>query len=305
MTPKKISFISILTNCFLVAAKMVFGLISHSFALVAEAVHSIIDIASSLITYIGINAASKPADKDHPYGHERSESIAGFVVVFLLFFSGCWVIYKTVPNIIHQVSGAKFNIWSVIVMALAVVINTLMSKYKAKIGKKFSSVSLVADSQNSKADSISSIAVLIALILVKFYPPIDSILAFCVGIFILYQTYFLFQETIDLLLDTANPHLEVKIRRYLNGRDIQFSELKTRKTGGTNFAEITLHLPPELIAASVGPKIEELEKDLVDKIDELKEVNISVKPVEFSEQLVRPKFGKRYKFKKHYEIFGE
>jgi divalent metal cation (Fe/Co/Zn/Cd) transporter len=137
--------------------------------------------------------------------------------------------------------------------------------------------------------------------LVKFYPLADSFFAAMVALYIFYETYHLGRETINLLLDTANPNLEIKLKRYLNGRHLQYSELKTRKTGSTNIAELTLHFPPELIAASVTKQIEAVERDLVEQISDLKEVSIGVKPIEFSEDLIRPKFGKRYRYRKSYK----
>lgn len=304
MNPKNTSLLSVVLNLFLVIGKLLTGLISHSVALIAESLNSIVDVMSSIITFIGISAAAKPADKKHPYGHERYESIAGFTVVILLFLSGCWVLTESIPNIIEHKSSAEFTIVGVAVMATSVVINFSMSRLKLKIGKKFSSVSLVADSKNSHVDFISSVAVLINLFLIKFYPLSDSILAILIALYIFYETYHLGRETIDMLLDTANPNLEKKIKRILNGQDMQYSELRTRKVGSTNMAEITLHFPPELISQSVSPKIEEIEQQLINNIDELKDISISIKPVEFTEKLVRPKFGKRYRYRKTYQEYA-
>jgi len=301
MNPKKISLLSAVLNGLLVAGKLSIGLLSHSVALVAESLNSIVDVASSVITYVGISAAAKPADKGHPYGHERSESVAGFVVVILLFISGCWILSDAIPNIIHHKSEAEFNIIGVIVMAVSVVVNLVMSRLKLKIGKKFSSISLVADSKNSSVDMVSSIAVLINLFLIRYYPLSDSILAVAIALYIFYESYHLGLETINSLLDSANPALEAKIKRILNGRDIQYSELRTRKAGGTNMAEVTIHFPAELIGAAVSPKIEEIERELIGRIEELKDISISIKPIQFTEELIRPKFGHRHRYRKIYK----
>lgn len=300
MNPKRVSLLSALASVFLVVAKLIIGLMSHSVALVAESLHSTVDVASSGITYLGIKAASKPADKEHPYGHERYESVTGFVVVVLLFISVFWVLSHSVPELIERKSHAQFNIWAVVVMIFSLIINIFIASIKKKVGTKFSSIALIADAKSSRADVISSTAVLIAMVIVKFYPLADNILATLVALYIFYEAYHLAREIINSILDTANPKVETKIKRILNGRNLQYSQIKTRKTGNTSVAEITLHFSPELITSAVTPEVESVERHLIESIDELKDIYIHVKPVEFTEELVRPKFGKRYRYRKRY-----
>lgn len=93
MNPKTLSLFSFLINLLLVIGKLTTGIISHSVALIAEAIHSLLDVVSSLIAFLGIRASDRPADKEHPYGHEKYEGVASFIVVVLLFLTGVWILY--------------------------------------------------------------------------------------------------------------------------------------------------------------------------------------------------------------------
>ena len=170
MTPKSVSLISTLINLGLVVLKFLVGLATRSIALMAEALHSGLDVVSSFIAYLGIRTAEKPADKRYPYGYERYEGIASLVVVFLLFITAVWILYEGITALIQKDSVAEFSIWGIVIMAASVVINEIIARLKFKIGNENSSIALVADAEHSRADVISSLAVLIGLVLIKFYP---------------------------------------------------------------------------------------------------------------------------------------
>jgi cation diffusion facilitator family transporter len=301
--PKSLSLISSLVNLILAAVKIAVGFFSHSIALVAEGLHSGLDVFSSLITFFGIKAAEKPADKEHPYGHERYESLAGLIVVVLLFISACWILFEVAKNILSRETIAQFTFLGIILMACSAMINEIMARLKFSIGNKFSSLALVADAEHSRADVYSSLAVLAGLVLVKFYPMADSILAVLVAFYIFYEVYHLSREIIDSLVDTANPELEKKIKKILEKNFQKFSEIKTRKIGPINFAEISLIFDPREKMDEVTFLTKKIEEKLLNEISELKQVSLSAKSHGFSQKIVRPQFGGYFRFRSKFKNF--
>ena len=301
--PKSLSLISSLVNLILAAVKIVVGFFSHSIALIAEGLHSGLDVFSSLITFFGIKAAEKPADKEHPYGHERYESLAGLTVVALLFISACWILFEVAKNILSGETIAQFTFLGIILMACSAIINEVMARLKFSIGNKFSSLALVADAEHSRADVYSSLAVLAGLILVKFYPMADIILAVLVAFYIFYEVRHLSKEMIDSLVDTANPELEEKIKKILEKNFQKFSEIKTRKIGPSNFAEISLIFDPREKMDEVTFSTKKIEEKLLNEISELKQVSLSAKSHGFSQKIVRPQFGRYFRFRGKFKNF--
>jgi cation diffusion facilitator family transporter len=301
--PKSLSIISSLVNLIMAVVKIAVGFFSQSFVLMAEGLHSIVDFASSLITFLGIKAAEKPADKEHPYGHERYESLAGLAVVALLFVSACWILFEVAKNILSGETIAQFTILGIILMACSAIINEIMARLKFSVGNKFSSLALVADAEHSRADVYSSLAVLTGLVLVKFYPMADSILAVLVAFYIFYEVYRLSKEIVDSLVDTANPELEEKIKKILEKNFQKFSEIKTRKIGPSNFAEISLIFDPREKMDEVTFSTKKIEEKLLNEISELKQVSLSAKSHDFSQKIVRPRFGGYFRFRGKFKNF--
>jgi cation diffusion facilitator family transporter len=221
----------------LACLKLLVGFSIKSAALIADGIHSGMDIISSAVTYIGIREAEKPADKEHPYGHYRSETIAGFVVIFLLFISAVWIIYEGIIGIIknepHTISGI-----ALLVVIISIIANEAMARIKFKVGRREDSLALIADAEHSHADSLSSIAVLVGLSLIHWFPQADGITAILVGCYILYETIGLGKEVTDNLLDVSNPQVEEQIKKICLKEEIELLEMKTRKIGAKNFAEL-------------------------------------------------------------------
>ena len=96
MNPQAVSIISTFVNFGLGISKLIFGFLTGSVALIADGVHSGLDVISSFITFLGLKAARKPVDEKHPYGHWKAESLAGFLIALLLAVSGFWILYEAV-----------------------------------------------------------------------------------------------------------------------------------------------------------------------------------------------------------------
>ena len=275
MSAELLSIISTIVNLLLTAAKLFAGIFTGSASLIAEAIHSGLDVVSSFVTFFGIKTAKKPKDKKHPYGHYRAEVIAGAAVTVLLAASAVWIIYEGVSGLLHE-HHVSFSIWGVILMIVSVILNEIAARMKFKIGNVTQSISLIADGEHSRADVISSAGVLIALILVRYISWIDAAVAVLVGAYILYESFELAKEALDSLLDSANPPVEKEIVKILENEKVKARNLTTRRLGAVTVAQITILLSHELKLEEATQIAKKLEKRLIKEVEELHQIAVLI-----------------------------
>ncbi len=303
MNKEKVSILSTIVNLLLTIAKLFFGFLINSTALIADGIHSGIDIISSFGTYLGIKAANKPVDKKHPYGHYRAESLAGLFVTLILAFSALGIIYEAVLKLFEE-KQETFSIGAIIVVIITVIVNELMARLKFHYGQKEESLSLIADAEHSRADVLSSIGVLLPLIFGRKFPFLDSLVAFLIGGYILFESFKLGREITDSLLDVANEEIEERIRKICQKHKIDISEIKTRKIGSANFAEIKIKLPLNLKVEDAQKITETLETRLLNNIPELKQIVISIEGYQAKRTIILPRFGRKIGEMEGFEKIG-
>ena len=290
MNQEKVSLLSTIVNFLLAAAKLGVGILINSVALVADAIHSALDIFSSFITFLGIRVAKKPVDEKHPYGFYRAESLAGFIVTLFLFFSAVWIIWEGLSRFL-KLEAVTFSIWAIGLMVISIILNEVMARLKFHYGRKYESLSLVADAEHSRADVLSSLGVLMGLILVRYYVFADAIVAILVGIYIIWESFKIGREITDSLLDVSNKDIEERIRKICLAHKIEIFGMKTRKIGGANFAELKINIDPKLRVNEVSKITKNLEDRLLRNIPELKYIVISIEPHEMKRETILSEFG--------------
>lgn len=296
MTSITISIIGLLVNLFLAIAKAVLGFFLHSAALLAEALHSGMDTISSIIAFLGIKSARKPEEKKYPYGHYRKEPLAGFVIVIFLAISGVWILYEGISRVVLRGEAATFSYWALVLLALSTILNEITARLKFRQGGKDKNLALIADAEHDRADVVASIGVLIGFFFIKYFPLIDGFLAIIIGIYILYESWHLGREVTDSLVDKADLELEKKLKKYFKKQNIEFEDLKTRKVGAISFADIKLKLNANLEVSKASQVIQDLQKELLDKFDELAQINIGLTSHKISSGVTRPRWGRKYGF---------
>ncbi len=303
MNPEKVSIISTIVNFVLTVFKLIAGLIVGSVALIADAIHSGLDVFSSLVTFLGIKTAKKPVDEKHPYGFYRAESLAGLIVALMLALSAVWIIYEGISRFL-KLEPVIFTFWAIGLMVVSTVVNEGMARLKFYYGRKYESLSLVADAEHSRADVISSLGVLVGLILIRYFIYADAIIAILIGLYIVWQSFGIGKEITDSLLDVSNKNVEERIRKICSAHKIGISGLKTRKIGAANFAEIKIKLPPKLKVEEVQKITGTLEERLLKNIPELKQIVISIEAYQMARAVVLPKLGKKIGELKGFEKIG-
>ena len=193
----------IITNISLFIIKLVIGLFAGSMAIISDAINNLTDLISCVVSLVGFKIANKPADDDHPYGHERVEYVTGMIVSFIIIAVGAILIYTSIASLVNKSVDAEFGIASFIVLAVAILGKVLLGLFYNGVGNAIDSVSIKASKQDSYNDAISTTIVLIAAI-IKFFVPvlwwIDPALSIAIGLFILYSGIKLVGETVSPLI---------------------------------------------------------------------------------------------------------
>lgn len=203
------SAVSIAGNFLLTLLKVIFGLLTNSIALIADAAHSASDILSSLIVFIGFSLAKRKPDREHPHGHGRIEYLAGLLIAAMLIGAGVVFAYNAYNRIISGVFPQP-SLAAIIAMIIAIAGKEFLYHFSARLGSLIDSDVLAADAWHHRSDSLSSILVLIAL--VGGYlglPALDAYLGFGVALFLIFVGIKIARNSCHRLLGPA-PTEELK-----------------------------------------------------------------------------------------------
>ena len=204
----------IITNCVLVIIKLFIGIISASISIIADAINNLSDMGSSLLTIIGFKISNKPADKDHPYGHQRVEYIISLIIAMIIAFVGLELLTTSIDKIINP-EVVKVDLITFIVLGVAIVLKALQGLFYLSASKKINSLSLKASAKDSINDCISTTAVLVGTIISKASGyNVDGIVGVLVSAFIMYSAINLIKETMSPLIgEKPDPELVEKVSR--------------------------------------------------------------------------------------------
>ncbi len=194
------SIVGIILNLILFIGKLVVGVLSSSLSISADAINNLSDASSSIISLFGFALASKPADKEHPFGHGRYEYISALVVAIMIIVIGVELFKSSIQKIINP-TEINFSTISIIIMLASILVKFGMMLFYKNIGKRISSQALFAVAQDSRNDIISTAVVLTSVIIsYRTGFMLDGYMALAVSIFILISGFGLVRETLNPIL---------------------------------------------------------------------------------------------------------
>ena len=202
-TAIRITYFSIVGNAGLTIIKGLAGFFGNSYALIADAIESTADIFSSFLVLFGLKYASRPADKNHPYGHGRAEPLITFLVVGFLIISATIIAYESIKNIgtPHELP----KIWTLFVLIPLIIWKEISFQLVIQKAKETNSSSLKADAWHHRSDAITSIAALIGISIALYfgngYETADDWAALFASGFILYNSYKIFRPALGEIMD--------------------------------------------------------------------------------------------------------
>lgn len=190
----------IFLNLVMFALKFIFGTISGSIAMVADAFNNLSDAGSSIVSIFGFKLAGKKPDPEHPFGFGRIEYISGLIITFLIFLMGFELMSSSIEAVRHP-EPAESGLIPLIVMGAAILIKFYMFVYNNSVAKKISSVSMAATAKDSLSDMISTAVVIVSTLVAPFTSlPVDGIAGIIVAVFIFLAGWESAKETVSPLL---------------------------------------------------------------------------------------------------------
>jgi cation diffusion facilitator family transporter len=229
--------------------------------------------------------ASRPADKEHPYGHGKIENISGTIEAILIFLAAGFIIYEAVDKIINKAEVEQ--LWLGIgIMAASAVINFFVSRHLLRVARRDDSIALEADGRHLTVDVYTSVGVALGLLLVQltgFYI-LDPIIAIAVALLILKMAYTLTKKAFPPLIDSKLPEDEerlvaLSVEEHVGplGEAVGFHELRTRKSGSERYVELHLVMASDGSIEQAHSLCDHLEQDIMSKLPNA-HVTIHVEP---------------------------
>lgn len=281
------AWIGIVGNIFLAIIKGFIGYIANSKALIADAVHSASDVVGSLAVLIGLRAAKKPPDEDHPYGHGKAESIAAIVVSIIMFVVGLEVASASFETMREPLAAP--GVIAVYAAVISMIVKEAMFQYKYRLGKKLNSQALIANAWDHRSDVYSSLAALIGIggavlggrIGIPALLYLDPLAGIVVSILVLKMAYNILKESIHNTLDHVIHKEEAKelvdAVEKVEGV-ISVDQLFAREHGHYVIVDVKIGVNPD-ISVEKGHAIgKQVKKTLMDDFDHVQDVMVHINP---------------------------
>lgn len=274
--------LSILSNTILIALKLGAGIFTGSISVIAEAVHSMLDLAAAVIAFFAVRIAGHPADREHPFGHGKAESVSGFVEAGLIFVAAGLIMYRAVARLIEGKELRETSV-GIVVMLVSVVVNIVVSRRLLKVARATDSMALEADAAHLYTDVYTSLGVLVGLVVVRLtgLAIFDSIAAIAVALLIVKAAWGITRKALAGLMDAKLPAEEEALIRTAikeHGREVVgFHELRTRKVGSQRDIDLHLVMAKDASLEEAHQMCDHLEQDICSKLRDVT-INIHVEP---------------------------
>jgi cation diffusion facilitator family transporter len=278
---RKATWIGVLTNLVLALVKGVGGVLAHSQALIADALHSLSDLLTDAVVLIALRLGAQEADAEHPYGHGRFETLATVVLGALLVGAGLAIAVNAAMRLAE--GGIPLPTWPALVAALfSIAANEWLYHVQVRIGRKHRAASVVANAWHHRTDALSSVAALIGIGgSMMGWVVLDTVAAMAVALMVVWAGGKLGWEAIQELVDTALPEAEMeRLRRQLLMIEGVHSvhALKARRMGPDALVDVHIQVPGT-ISVSEGHQIaERARRHLIANHPEVSEVLVHVDP---------------------------
>jgi cation diffusion facilitator family transporter len=202
--------LSIASNSVLIAIKLAAGAITGSIAIVTEAIHSLIDLVASVVAFVSVRKADEPADADHPYGHEKVESLAAAIEGMLILVGAGVIVFEATHRLVVGSSVDLLGI-GIAVMGFSVLANLAVSTVLSRQARAHESPALEGDAAHLRTDALTSAGVLVGLAIVELTGIVafDSITAIVVAGAIVLAGVRILRRSSGVLIDEALPDAEM------------------------------------------------------------------------------------------------
>jgi cation diffusion facilitator family transporter len=239
-----VAALSIASNSILIAIKLAAGAITGSIAIVTEAVHSLIDLVASVVAFVSVRKADEPADADHPYGHEKVESLAATIEGMLILIGAGIIVYEATRRLAVGAEVEALGV-GIAVMGVSVIANLVVSAVLSRQARAHDSAALEGDAAHLRTDALTSAGVLagLAVVQVTGIVAFDSITALVVAVAIVVAGLRIIRRSSGVLVDEALPddemdRIEAAIAAARTPEVAGYHKLRARRAGSRRYIDL-------------------------------------------------------------------
>ena len=276
-------------NILLLAIKFAAGILGHSAAMIADAIHSLTDFVTDAIVLVFVRLGSKPTDHDHDYGHGKYETLASAIIGVSLLVVGMMICYSGVTKTYHAMCGEPLQQPGFIALAAAVasvVLKEWAYRFTVRVGRRCHSEAVVANAWHHRSDALSSVGTTVgiggAIILGEKWAVLDPLTAIVVSFFIMKAAWSVLSKAVDELTDGSLPkETEDEIEKIVNeDKDVSVvHNLCTRRIGNRIAIEMHVRMPGETSLYVAHRHATEIEQRLKQRFGADTHISIHLEPV--------------------------
>ncbi len=264
------SLTGIVCNLILFVVKLAVGAVLRSISVISDAFNNLSDAASSIISFVGVKLAEKPADKEHPFGHGRIEYIAALIVSFLILEVG-WTFLKSSVDKIRNPEELSFNLVSVCILCLSVGLKLWLAFFNRKLGTRIDSSVMKATAADSLGDVLATGATIVSVLIYGLaHINIDGYIGLLVSVVVMWAGFNIAKETLEPLIGSAiDPEVYDRITRFVESYDgiIGSHDLIVHNYGPTrSMASIHAEVPSNVDVMASHELIDRIEREAKEKL---------------------------------------
>lgn len=278
----KVSVTTIILNVLLAVFKIFAGIVGSSNAIFADGIHTMSDVFTTLVVLVGLKIASKEADENHPYGHEKYESIFAKILSIILLLTGIYIGYEGISLLVSKdfTSPGRIALWAAFI---SIIVKELMYRYTLKTAKEIKSISMEADAWHHRSDAFSSIGTLVGVIGSRLgFPALDPIAAIIVGLMIIKVGVDLYLKSVKELVDESADEetIDKIIKKVYEIEGVEgIRNLRTRIFGNRIYVDIDIYVDGEITVRSGHEIAEKVHNKLEREITDIKHCMVHVDPI--------------------------
>ncbi|MDO8886241.1 cation diffusion facilitator family transporter [Candidatus Oleimmundimicrobium sp.] len=268
-------------NLGLAFIKLFAGIVGRSQAVIADAVNTLSDIITDVVTILSLKIAKKPIDTKHPYGHGKVEAISAFLVGLFIIVTGVFILFSAARSVFTH-SYVKPELIALLAAFLTVLAKERMFRYVYKIGREINSPAVMAKARDHRSDVLASFSVIVGVTAARLgYPIFDPIAAGLVSFFIIRIGYFALLNASRQLMDTLPEESTLReitlISEEIKGVE-HVHEVKARYAGQFLLVDIKVEADPKITVAKGHDIAVEVRRRIMKKMDNVDDVLVHINP---------------------------
>ena len=286
---RRVAWIAVVGNAVLATIKIVAGIQAESFAVLGDGFDSLADVVSSLLTVFAAGILIRPPDSDHPYGHQRADTIASRLLSFVLFFTGAQLAWATMSQFLSRAPAAVPGPAALVVTAISILAKLALYLFLHRRGLRLESEMLRANARNMRGDIVISIGVLMGVFFSTFAQigVIDVITGFAVGLWIMRTAVQVFMETnmelMDGLDDPAMYYRVFDAVEAVNGASNPH-RARIRRQGPWHIVELDVEVAPEITVAEGHRIASAVEEAIRAAVPRVYDIMVHIEPHDNTEE---------------------